>query len=688
MGSRNNPTGPPSGNDSVSRADFEALQAQLAALMARQTAADKAKIIEEQIEEARKKAYEDQGLTYPGKDNRPQSTPLQQQQHLNEHRIPHKSIGYLRPTEHGKHSFEARDADVYVRPHAWLQHLKTKIDMKADFQYKFTQMQVLCPSKEQLKSEARQRKWDQSKESCWDYVWEKAALFEELDDKDRPKGVALITDILDGLPTSLAQMSRTEFNHNATINSLQRNFRRGWIRGMAFVVQSRSVMNGLSRVGVLGTRVSESFEDVDWRSEGAESTLKRHHMWDKREDGHIVQTKKTRKKDSPEKRAWKSMQYQLQKSRDQELREDDTQESHKTLGWDKTTGDKDIRRWAHSIMPKIPWQEIPDNWADAYPALFNGKLNHRGKMANWQPKSPLNGRDPSDNIIIAKPHINPQDDGRIGSSKGKKVRALLDNCANLYLANLDFLQQPIPDLKINDSCTTEVKGIGCSTTVGYVHILIYIDCMARVGGKPGKVELNLEVHVIRDLPVDMVIGMDTIFAYWIDTIISRELATITVNGQELAFPIEFKPSKTRHSINSQESFTVLCNRTIRIPALHEGLVDFVSGWKMGNNSNAWLEPIMVKNDNRAFAPLDGGWAAPGPISKGQSKILFANFSTHTMVIHRGQAIARLTPCSTQDCFIATSIRHDPSEQGDIAPPEIFSCVPKKGSIVDLHLLRK
>ncbi|KAF8420292.1 hypothetical protein BGX38DRAFT_1280229 [Terfezia claveryi] len=97
---------------------------------------------------------------------------------------------------------------------------------------------------------------------------------------------------------------------------------------------------------------------------------------------------------------------------------------------------------------------------------------------------------------------------------------------------------------------------------------------------------------------------------------------------------------------------------------------------------------MVKNDNKAFAPLDRGWAAPVPISKGQSKILFANFSTHTIVIHRGQAIAQLIPCSTQDSFITISIRHDPSKQGDIAPPEIFSCVPKKGSIMDLHLLRK
>ncbi|KAF8427970.1 hypothetical protein BGX38DRAFT_1234838 [Terfezia claveryi] len=305
-------------------------------------------------------------------------------------------------------------------------------------------------------------------------------------------------------------------------------------------------------------------------------------------------------------------------------------------------------------MPKIPWEETPQNWADAYPALFTRNAKQR-TLINWTPKSQIDGRDPSDNVIVAIPHVNPQEDGRcylrstptyfrprVGFSKGKKVRVLLDNCANLCLANMDFLQKQIPELKVDRSFMTEVKGIGQSSTEGFVHIPIYIDCMSRVGGKTGKVELNLEVHVIKDLPVDMVIGMDAISAYGIDTIISRELATLTVNGQELAFPIEFKPSKTQHQISSREAFPVICNKTTKIPAMHEGPIEIVTGLKLEDDSNPWLDPMVMKNDNRAFAPLNGGWVAPGPMSRGQSKVLFANFSSRPMTIRRGQSRTALS----------------------------------------------
>ena len=53
-------------------------------------------------------------------------------------------------------------------------------------------------------------------------MWNKAALFEELDPRDRPTGVSLISEILDGLPSSLARMCRTEFSPNPTVSDLTR----------------------------------------------------------------------------------------------------------------------------------------------------------------------------------------------------------------------------------------------------------------------------------------------------------------------------------------------------------------------------------------------------------------------------------------------------------------------------------
>ena len=153
------------------------------------------------------------------------------------------------------------DGEVYVRPLAWLAHLRTKLDLREDFHYKnqilqvaseclvgraaawwtaigqrmrnvllsdytlefwHVQIQVLCQSREQTRKDALARHWRVGREECWDYVWDKAALFEELEPRDRPTGTALISEILDGLPSSLARMCRTEFSANPTVSDLTR----------------------------------------------------------------------------------------------------------------------------------------------------------------------------------------------------------------------------------------------------------------------------------------------------------------------------------------------------------------------------------------------------------------------------------------------------------------------------------
>ena len=71
-----------------------------------------------------------------------------------------------------------------------------------------------------------------------------------------------------------------------------------------------------------------------------------------------------------------------------------------------------------------------------------------------------------------------------------KSRAFLDNCANLCLATKSFIKRVAPATTVH-VFSTGVDGIGSAKTTGYVHIPIYVDCMSRIGGKAGKVELNL-----------------------------------------------------------------------------------------------------------------------------------------------------------------------------------------------------
>lgn len=227
----------------------------------RRTADQQARNIDETFEAQRKLAYEAAGLCYPP---RPVASPLPPPAALprqTEYRVSHKSIGYLRPTDASTRPFEAVEGEVYVRPLAWLAHLRTKLDLRDDFQYKnqvlqvaseclvgraaawwtaigqrmrnilltdYTleqwnlQMQVLCQSREQTPKTAAACSWLIDREECWDYVWNKAALFEELDPRDRPTGVSLISEILDGLPSSLARMCRPEFSLNPTVSDLTR----------------------------------------------------------------------------------------------------------------------------------------------------------------------------------------------------------------------------------------------------------------------------------------------------------------------------------------------------------------------------------------------------------------------------------------------------------------------------------
>ena len=53
-------------------------------------------------------------------------------------------------------------------------------------------------------------------------MWNKAALVEDLDPQDRPTGLPLIVEMLDGLPSSFARMCRTEFSPNPTVSDLSR----------------------------------------------------------------------------------------------------------------------------------------------------------------------------------------------------------------------------------------------------------------------------------------------------------------------------------------------------------------------------------------------------------------------------------------------------------------------------------
>ena len=109
--------------------------------------------------------------------------------------------------------------------------------------------------------------------------------------------------------------------------------------------------------------------------------------------------------------------------------------------------------------------------------------------------------------------------------------------------------------------------------------------------------------------------------------------------------------------------------------LHEASVNVISGLKhLGGD--AWLHPIHVKNDNRLWSPLDGGWVAAGPIRHDQPQVLFANMSSHPLRLCHGQVVALMTLYGTHECCGISAVSHFLSA---LQAPTVFSCVPKRPS---------
>ena len=154
-------------------------------------------------------------------------------------------------------------------------------------------------------------------------------------------------------------------------------------------------------------------------------------------------------------------------------------------------------------------------------------------------------------------------------------------------------------------------------------IRIYVDCMTKIGGRTGTIEFYVQVYVIPDLSVDLVIGMDAISAYGIDTLISKSIASVSIDSGELHLPIEFRPPSNgnRHP-NSQASFLVFAAQDVSIPDMYEAMIDVIIWIQLPPDCDAWFTPWIVRDDTSTFAPLNGACIPPGPVSSRQKVALW------------------------------------------------------------------
>jgi hypothetical protein len=100
------------------------------------------------------------------------------------------------------------------------------------------------------------------------------------------------------------------------------------------------------------------------------------------------------------------------------------------------------------------------------------------------------------------------------------TNALTDVESNVGLIDLELFRASYPDVRINESHSATVKGVGKTKAMGFVVVPGWVDGLAPPDGtgyrKPIKVQTDVEFHVVKDFAPKVLLGLDYILDYSID----------------------------------------------------------------------------------------------------------------------------------------------------------------------------
>jgi hypothetical protein len=106
---------------------------------------------------------------------------------------------------------------------------------------------------------------------------------------------------------------------------------------------------------------------------------------------------------------------------------------------------------------------------------------------------------------------------RLGNANGEITNALTDVDSNVGLIDLELLRASYPDVRINESHSATVKGVGKTKAMGFVVVPVWVDVLAPPDGtgyrKPIKVQTDIEFHVVKDYTAKVLLGLDYILDY-------------------------------------------------------------------------------------------------------------------------------------------------------------------------------
>ena len=329
----------------------------------------------------------------------------------------------------------------------------------------------------------------------------------------------------------------------------------------------------------------------------------------------------------------------------------DEEEEHDMANNQKKRGRKDV---------KAPWSY--QSFVEAEPRNFQRGKKRQGKGTDIYLLTP---EEETEGVKEARKLTKDAPLGRsyvemtptfcevmLGTHRTKKL-GLLDSCAQLSLIGRDTIDElrKLEEVELHEK-SLKIKGISASEAHHFCEISVVI----RAGAKPMK--MTAEFWVVESLNESFVLGMDCITKYGIDLHISKKIARMTHEGQQLDFPLYFGKEWKEELIRSE--YNVRSKNTITIPPRMEGTVEVVITCQDRNlpAHDLFLEPVVMSNlELNTFAT-----AGKGIISSKTSMVWFANMGDQPVTLNRGMKLGTVVHLQGNVSVMLTEARHETGDR--------------------------
>lgn len=233
---------------------------------------------------------------------------------------------------------------------------------------------------------------------------------------------------------------------------------------------------------------------------------------------------------------------------------------------------------------------------------------------------------------------------KLGSPQSEDNMGLTDLCSNTGLIDYDLFAERHPDTMIHPM-TSEVTGMGKRATVGFAVVPIWIEAI-KDDASHATVEIDVELHITKDFPAKILLGLDAMLDYGIDLSMCDGTGHIPTPEGRLRFPLFTTPGGRFRNVRvkSAERVTIPANTAIAIayksPLAENMEYDFYPAMTVPRGLPPWPQ---LPN---------------GVINRRKGLLWFLNQSEHPLVLEKGQDIGEAKAAMFGSKVVDTGLKID------------------------------